>query len=114
MQALFDKELIRMEQEVRDLKTMHQRGLGTTRFYTYERQIEIPRDFCDFYFQATVENTNLLPMVMLPFIEGPTIVNFIIEFTEDGFIVGSIADVGTVTVRVITSQPLTTINTWTT
>lgn len=114
MQALFDKELTEMEREVRDLKTMHQRGLGTTRFYAYERQIEIPRDFCEFFFQATVENTNLLPMVMLPFIEGPTIVNFIIEFTEDGFIVGSLADAGTVTVRVITSQPLTTINTWTT
>lgn len=33
MISLFEKELMRMEQEVRDLKTIHQRGLGTVRFY---------------------------------------------------------------------------------
>ena len=36
MQALFDKELTEMEREVRDLKTIHQRGLGTVRFYEAE------------------------------------------------------------------------------
>ena len=33
MISLFDRELIEMEREVRDLKTIHQRGLGATRFY---------------------------------------------------------------------------------
>lgn len=33
MQALFEKNLIRMKQELTDLKTVHQRGLGTIRFF---------------------------------------------------------------------------------
>lgn len=33
MTSLFDRELTQMEHEVRDLKTIHQRGLGATRFY---------------------------------------------------------------------------------
>lgn len=33
MTSLFDRELTQMEREVRDLKTIHQRGLGATRFY---------------------------------------------------------------------------------
>lgn len=33
MTNLFDRELTQMEHEVRDLKTIHQRGLGATRFY---------------------------------------------------------------------------------
>lgn len=36
MISLFDKELMRMEQEVRDLKTIHQRGLGTVKFFETE------------------------------------------------------------------------------
>lgn len=41
MQALFDKELTEMEREVRDLKTIHQRGLGTVRFYEAETSATI-------------------------------------------------------------------------
>lgn len=33
MTSLFDKQLTQMEREVRDLKTIHRRGLGETRFY---------------------------------------------------------------------------------
>ena len=40
MQALFDKELIRMEQEVRDLKTFCKRAVGATRFYAKELTIQ--------------------------------------------------------------------------
>lgn len=36
IESLFDKELTEMEREVRDLKTIHQRGLGTVRFYEAE------------------------------------------------------------------------------
>lgn len=36
MQALFEKNLIRMKQELTDLKTVHNRGLGTIRFFRYE------------------------------------------------------------------------------
>ena len=35
-QKTFDEELTEMEREVRDLKTIHQRGLGTVRFYEAE------------------------------------------------------------------------------
>lgn len=33
MTSLFERELERMEQEVRDLKTIHLRGIDSTRFY---------------------------------------------------------------------------------
>lgn len=33
MTSLFDRELTQMEREVRDLKTVYQRGLGAIRFY---------------------------------------------------------------------------------
>ena len=35
------QKLIQMTQEVRDLKTAHKRGLGTTRFYKYELEIYV-------------------------------------------------------------------------
>lgn len=35
MQALFDKELIRMEQELRDLKTSHAIPVGSLNFYEH-------------------------------------------------------------------------------
>lgn len=35
------QKLIHMTQEVRDLKTAHKRGLGTTRFYKYELEIYV-------------------------------------------------------------------------
>ena len=53
MIALFEKELMRMEKEVRDLKTAHQRGLGTTRFYEYEKQINVSQG-TSYSFTATV------------------------------------------------------------
>ena len=113
MISLFDQELLAMEREVRDLKTIHQRGLGTTRFYTYERNIEITGDsIYEWFFQAVVEDTNLIPMVVLPFIEGPTTSNFSMNFTENGFVVGTLATQGTVTVRVVTSSALASIATW--
>lgn len=34
MISLFDKELMQLEREVRDLKTIHKRGLGTVQFFT--------------------------------------------------------------------------------
>lgn len=35
MISLFEKNLKRMKQELTDLKTVHQRGLGTIRFFRY-------------------------------------------------------------------------------
>lgn len=41
MQSLFEKNLIRMKQELTDLKTIHQRGLGTVRFF--QKSIDITK-----------------------------------------------------------------------
>lgn len=38
MTSLFEQELIAMEREVRDLKTIRQRGIGTTIFYSESLQ----------------------------------------------------------------------------
>ena len=57
MISLFDKELLEMEREVRDLKTIHQRGLGTTRFYSQSLQKSI-----DVYVDVTVTIANDEPM----------------------------------------------------
>ena len=62
MISLFDLELKRMEQEVRDLKTIHQHGLGTTRFYVYDRTITIPGDYYEWRFIGTVEDPATIPM----------------------------------------------------
>jgi len=35
MRSLFEKNLMRMKQELTDLKTVHQRGLGTVEFFRY-------------------------------------------------------------------------------
>lgn len=53
MISLFDKELQRVEQELRDLKTSHKRGAGTTRFYTAEQTITLS-NYGFAKFQATV------------------------------------------------------------
>ena len=43
------QKLIHMTEEVRDLKTAHRRGLGTTRFYKYELEIYVTQGvFYDF------------------------------------------------------------------
>lgn len=106
MTSLFDKELIEMEREVRDLKTIHQRGLGTTRFYTYEQVIQIPNGYYVWYLFGTFEDANLAPAVVMPFVGGPTISNFTIEFIDDGFGISTLATEGTVTVYIVSSAPI--------
>lgn len=110
MISLFDKELLAMEHEVRDLKTIHQRGLGTTRFYVYDRTITIPSDYYEWYFIGTVENTSTIPMVAIPLVGGVSI-NPSIQYNNDKVIVGSLAGEGTVYIRFISSTPLTEIET---
>ena len=106
MTSLFDKELIEMEREARDLKTIHQRGLGTTRFYTYEQTIQIPSGYHVWHLFGTFEDANLAPAVVLPFVGGPTVSNFPIEFINDGFSVSTLASEGTVTVYIVSSAPI--------
>lgn len=41
MRSLFEKNLMRMKSELRDLKTAQKRGLGTIRFYSKTEQVTI-------------------------------------------------------------------------
>lgn len=110
MRSLFDKELTEMEREVRDLKAIHQRGLGTTRFYVYDRTITIPGDFYEWYFVGTVENVSEIPMVAIPLVGGASI-NPSIVYSDSQVTVSSLAGEGTVYIRFISSTPLTEIET---
>lgn len=110
MISLFDKELIAMEREVRDLKTIHQRGLGTTRFYVYDRAITIPGDYYEWYFIGTVEDPSTIPMVAIPLVGGASI-NPSIGYTDNKVMVASLAGQGTVYIRFISTTPLTEIET---
>ena len=110
MISLFDLELKRMEQEVRDLKTIHQHGLGTTRFYVYDRTITIPGDYYEWYFIGTVEDPSTIPMVAIPFVGGVSI-NPSIAYSDSQVMVSSLAGTGTVYIRFISSTPLIDIET---
>lgn len=44
MRSLFEKNLLRMKRELTDLKTVHQRGLGTVRFFTKSEEFEKTAD----------------------------------------------------------------------
>lgn len=110
MISLFDKELIAMEREVRDLKTIHQRGLGTTRFYVYDREITIPGDYYEWYFIGTVEDSSTIPMVAIPLVGGASI-NPAIGYQDNKVLVSSLAGTGTVYIRFISSSALTNIET---
>lgn len=48
MISLFEKNLIRAKNELRDLKTVHQRGLSTIRFYRYTLTADVPSGYSTF------------------------------------------------------------------
>lgn len=59
------QKIKRMQEELRDLKTAHERGLGTTRFYRYE--IEIMAQAQTFYnFIARVADDEPQQPVIIP------------------------------------------------
>lgn len=69
---LIDK-LKNMTREVRDLKTAHERGLGTTRFYKYELEI-MANAGEEYIFVARVADDEPQTPVMVPMlrVEPPT------------------------------------------
>ena len=72
MTSLFEQELIAMEQEVRDLKTIHLRGLGTTRFYSGQATAENNQWVT---FEAHVAADEPTPAIMQGLINVPEPVN---------------------------------------
>ena len=65
--ATLAQKIIDMTREARDLKTAHQRGLGTTRFYKYSLQIYADRaSYYDFIARiATDEPTRPTAIAMM-------------------------------------------------
>lgn len=54
MISLFEKNLKRMQQELTDLKTVHQRGLGTIRFFKYEFDFATQQNHKTHYIKADI------------------------------------------------------------
>jgi hypothetical protein len=71
MTSPFDRELMAMERETRDLKTVHQRGLGATRFYrkTYIKS-NAAQGFHTFHIR--IYDGEPMPAIILAHINTPT------------------------------------------
>lgn len=76
MISLFDSELTAMEQEVRDLKTIYQRGLGTTRFYSDTAQKNVAYSMGIASFSISVVDDAVTPIAIVPAIQLPTPVSY--------------------------------------
>ena len=83
MTSLFEQELIAMEQEVRDLKTIHMRGLGTTRFYS--KQVEFEKATSQ-TFEAHIAADEPTPAIMQGLINLPTpILNPVVRYFPQSY-----------------------------
>lgn len=71
MTSLFDRELTQMEREVRDLKTIHQRGLGATQFYSATAQKTTSSSMSYVTFTASVAPDSPLPAAFVAAISLP-------------------------------------------
>lgn len=71
MRSLFEKELEQMEQEVRDLKTIHQRGLGTVEFYeaTETKTVSYPQGYATF--SIDIASGEPTPAIIIPAVNIP-------------------------------------------
>ena len=86
MISLFERELLAMEREVRDLKSSYQRGLGTTRFYsaTAQKSIASPMGFTSF--NVLLEDGEPTPAAFVPAVSVPTPIGYSLSTfsLEDG------------------------------
>lgn len=70
MISLFEKNLMRMKNELRDIKTVHDRGLGTVRFFKREKTFNLPAN-TQVLFSATIESDEPEWPVCQPFASSP-------------------------------------------
>lgn len=63
MRSLFEKRIERAERELRDLKTMHLRGLGTTQFFT--KTYQAGQTFNGFIADITFKADEPLPAIAM-------------------------------------------------
>lgn len=83
MRSLFEKELERMEREVRDLKTIHMRGLGTTRFY--KQQVEFQKATSQI-FEVHIAADEPTPAIIQGLINLPTpILNPVVSYSPQSY-----------------------------
>lgn len=92
MISLFDIELKRMEDELRDLKTSHPRALGLIRFYQYTVNVDNVPSWTAFTVQAFVAEGESKAPLFVTFDHGVHL-NYNYGLFEDGFYFGG----GTVT-----------------
>ncbi len=111
MISLFDKELMRMEQEVRDLKTIHQRGLGTVKFFEAETAATLSTT-ASVRFQGTIatgEPADPLAISLVSFPEPLTDMMSGIEFVGLSRWVGTWTPPKNIKVKFISSSQLSGI-----
>ena len=69
-EASLEKSLLKMEREVLALKTVCQRGLGSTLFYANEITYNFTRDYHSF--KVYIANGEPMPAIIETFITSPT------------------------------------------
>lgn len=112
MTSLFDRELTQMEREVRDLKTIHQRGLGTTRFYSATAQKSVSTSMGFATFRITTGDDAVVPIAIIPAISVPEPVAtslIVFSISTDGAsasVTTSAFTPGTIKVKAICSSPI--------
>lgn len=115
MISLFDKELEEMEREVRDLKTIHARGLGAVRFYEAEATKTVAYSQGYATFTITIAQDELTPAIIIPTltIPEPLVYTFATySINDDGdsaSVTVSAYTPGTVKLKVISSSPIGSI-----
>lgn len=70
MQALFEKNLIRMKQELTDLKTAHNRGFNTIQFFKHEATFDLEAN-STYSFKADIATGEPEWPVWQPFASSP-------------------------------------------
>lgn len=112
MTSQFQRNLDRMAAEIRDLKTAHNRGLDTTRFYKYTLSIPT-QPMTDYDFTAKIADGEPQNPIIIPAmqagepISGASIYAYRYSATETRLSVFTPWDVGgTITVAVISSSRL--------
>ena len=115
MISLFERELIAMEREVRDLKTIHQRGLGTTRFYSATSTKNVASSMGFVSFTITPEADSPTPIALVPAVSlpEPVAVSLIVFEISNGGDYATITTMaftpGDVKVKAICSSPIESI-----
>lgn len=110
MTSLFEQELLEMEREVRDMKTIHQRGLGTTRFYSATAEKTAAGSMVPVSFTINTYDDALIPIAFVPAVSLPTpiaVSSIVFTTSSDGStasVIPIVYTAGTVKLKVMCSS----------